>query len=239
MSAIPPNSDQECCSAANDAKCQEPTLHVWPKMTDPQGRPGYQPEWTLARAACLLSLSWLADDTTLHRNRRVAAAYRPHTGRRRGHCRFRQTLCDERAPGAEGEPPCRATFWLTAARGLRDFIVDNWGVPIEAIMSVVGHSLPIHSASAPTNVRYAPNSDLSTAEFVCPLSAITGPLHRSKQHRYSISPSARASSVAGTSTPIRQKPRAIRPGLRICQLAIDQTGRLPPRRNDSSHQQGQ
>ena len=34
--------------------------------------------------------------TTLLRNRRVAAAYHPHTGRRHGHRRFRQTLCDER-----------------------------------------------------------------------------------------------------------------------------------------------
>ena len=35
----------------------------------------------------------------------------------------------------------------------------------------MGHSLPIHSAPAPNNVRYAPNSDHSMAEFVCPLSA--------------------------------------------------------------------
>jgi hypothetical protein len=26
-------------------------------------------------------------------------------------------------------------------------------------MSALGHSLPIHSAPVPTNVRYAPNSD--------------------------------------------------------------------------------
>jgi hypothetical protein len=38
-------------------------------------------------------------------------------------------------------------------------------------MSALGHSLPLHSAPVPINVRYASDSDHSRAKFVCPLSA--------------------------------------------------------------------
>ncbi len=40
-------------------------------------------------------------------------------------------------------------------------------------MSALGHSLPIHSAPVPTNVRYAPNSDQNGGSMRTTLSAIS------------------------------------------------------------------
>jgi len=48
------------------------------------------------------------------------------------------------------------------------------------LMSVAGHSLPIHSAPMSNNVRYASDSDHSRHECEMTLRAISGLMHRSK-----------------------------------------------------------
>ena len=68
-------------------------------------------------------------------------------------------------------------------------------------MSLMGQSLRIYSARVPTFVRCWSNSRQTRARAVCPLSATSGLMHRSKWRRYSITSSVSASSCAGTSRP--------------------------------------
>jgi hypothetical protein len=53
-------------------------------------------------------------------------------------------------------------------------------------MSALGQSRHIQRTPKTNFVRYAPNSDHSTAEFVCPLSANRRHSHRSKIQRDSV-----------------------------------------------------
>jgi len=62
-------------------------------------------------------------------------------------------------------------------------------------MSALGHSLPTHSAPTPTNVRCYSNSDQIADMPRMTLSAITGLMHRSKQHSYSIISVARTTGI--------------------------------------------
>ena len=62
-------------------------------------------------------------------------------------------------------------------------------------MSLMGQSLPIHSALASINVRYAPNSDQKWCNAANDAKCQQRTTHRSKQHRYSIISSARERSV--------------------------------------------
>ena len=55
-----------------------------------------------------------------------------------------------------------------------------------ATMSTLGHSRHSEPDPKSTFVRYAPNSDHSTAEFVCPLSAMNDRLRGSKQRVYGL-----------------------------------------------------
>src|SRR4029077_17924005 len=52
--------------------------------------------------------------------------------------------------------------------------------------------------AAISNVRFAPESGHVRCTQRCPLRANSGLMHRSKQHRYSITSSASATSVLGT-----------------------------------------
>jgi len=64
-------------------------------------------------------------------------------------------------------------------------------------MSEMGQSLPMHSAPASNNVRCYSNSGQTRVRLNCPLCAKNGLMHRSNQRLYSITSSARASSVGG------------------------------------------
>src|SRR5471030_2394853 len=48
-------------------------------------------------------------------------------------------------------------------------------------MSLLGQSLPIHSAPVLNDVRYASNSGQTQARLECPLCATSGLMHRSKK----------------------------------------------------------
>ena len=65
---------------------------------------------------------------------------------------------------------------------------------IKATMSKMGQTLHTHTASERTFVRYAPNSGQTRVRSDCPLCAISGLMHRSKQHCYSITASAQANN---------------------------------------------
>jgi predicted phage terminase large subunit-like protein len=71
-------------------------------------------------------------------------------------------------------------------------------------MSAAGHSRPTHSASAPTNVRYAYDSDRSRHQCKLTLSAINERLHRSRI-RFAVSVALHAIGLKYRST--------IRPGV--------------------------
>src|SRR6187399_990047 len=70
------------------------------------------------------------------------------------------------------------------------------------------------------DVRFTPDCGHGAACVGCPLSAISGHSHRSKQHTYSITSSARASSVGGTVSPSASRWTAARAYRRLCNALL-------------------
>jgi hypothetical protein len=71
-----------------------------------------------------------------------------------------------------------------------------------SLMTASGHSLPRHPVPAPNNVRCYSNSGHSRVCLECPLCANSGLMQCSNQPPYSITSSARSSSVGGIVRPI-------------------------------------
>jgi hypothetical protein len=63
-------------------------------------------------------------------------------------------------------------------------------------MSALGHKRTSHRGPKSTFVRFGPKADKMLRRRECPLCANSGLMHRSKQHRYSITSSAIASMDA-------------------------------------------
>ena len=59
-------------------------------------------------------------------------------------------------------------------------VATRIGILEGPVVSALGHSLPMHSAPVPINVRFTPKSGHSSVDHQCPLSAKSG--HSTKPH---------------------------------------------------------
>src|ERR1019366_5051472 len=92
-----------------------------------------------------------------------------------------------------------AQSWCAEVRRFLRLINADEVLGTHRVMSAWGHSRHSQLAPKSTFVRCWSNRRQNLVPSICPRSATSGLMHRSKPHFYSITSSARASSLAGIS----------------------------------------